>query len=394
MKITTLWKWVFFIGVFISGARACNVPVFRYALEKWPADPYTLILYHQNDTGSRELQRWLLEHLATADSINLRLQMMDVTTPHGKAAAEQGQITEFPWLQVFFPTNGPTDEPIWSCPATKEKILQVLHSPLRSLLANKILQGDAAIWVLLESGNPTLDAKARSVLQAALQRANRELTIPETGVDINGNPIPVTEFKELTVRFDHIDLVREDAEEAFLVASLLNSEPDLIFFDQPLAFPVMGRGRVLYALVGDGITEENVLEACRSIIGWCSCEIKELNPGVDLLMSADWSHPSMGQLVVDRPPSPIVGLSDFIIDRSTTGQQTAIPKAQVIEEQIIEKDSLRHAPMAIDSLHPKPATLHPVSSMSSLLRNLLWLALLATLLLAVGSFYLLKRKRG
>ena len=38
---------------------------------------------------------------------------------------------------------------------------------------------------------------------------------------------------------------------------LMQSESDLEELDQPIAFPVIGRGRVLYALVGKGIYKEN-----------------------------------------------------------------------------------------------------------------------------------------
>ena len=55
-----------------------------------------------------------------------------------------------------------------------------------------------------------------------------------------------------------------------------------------MVFPIFGRGRVLYALVGKGIRADNLGEAARFLIGSCSCQIKEQNPGVDLILSADW----------------------------------------------------------------------------------------------------------
>ncbi|TWW12353.1 hypothetical protein E3A20_01920, partial [Planctomyces bekefii] len=36
-----------------------------------------------------------------------------------------------------------------------------------------------------------------------------------------------------------------------------------------------GRGRVLYALVGDGIAEGTIAAACDFLTGPCSCQVKE-----------------------------------------------------------------------------------------------------------------------
>jgi hypothetical protein len=69
---------------------------------------------------------------------------------------------------------------------------------------------------------------------------------------------------------------------------LLATEPDLKQSSGPIAFPVFGQGRALYALVGKGIKHETIDEAASFLIGSCSCQVKEKNPGSDLLMAVDW----------------------------------------------------------------------------------------------------------
>jgi hypothetical protein len=81
---------------------------------------------------------------------------------------------------------------------------------------------------------------------------------------------------------------RDSAEEQALVGMLLGCEPDLVELSQPMAFPVFGRGRALLPLVGAGITAKNVHDAAEFLAGPCSCEVKEQNPGFDLLLKADW----------------------------------------------------------------------------------------------------------
>src|SRR5207249_2313709 len=54
----------------------------------------------------------------------------------------------------------------------------------------------------------------------------------------------------------------------------------------------------LLPLIGKGITAENIGGDARFLIGPCTCKVKEQNPGVDLLMVADWEAP------VARQPVP------------------------------------------------------------------------------------------
>jgi hypothetical protein len=93
----------------------------------------------------------------------------------------------------------------------------------------------------------------------------------------------------LSFEFSTLAVSRSDPNESFLRAMLLSSEPDLSqYTDEPILFPVFGRGRALYALVGDGINAENIRETVAFLTGPCGCEVKMLNPGVDLLMAVNW----------------------------------------------------------------------------------------------------------
>ena len=39
---------------FSSAAQACSVPVFRYALERWPADAYRLVIFHNGPLSAEQ----------------------------------------------------------------------------------------------------------------------------------------------------------------------------------------------------------------------------------------------------------------------------------------------------------------------------------------------------
>jgi hypothetical protein len=53
-------------------------------------------------------------------------------------------------------------------------------------------------------------------------------------------------------------------------------------------------------LIGAGITAKNIHDSAEFLVGPCSCEVKELNPGFDLLLSTDWDK----HLTADGTPLP------------------------------------------------------------------------------------------
>ena len=99
---------------------------------------------------------------------------------------------------------------------------------------------------------------------------------------------------ELKIEFAMVTVQRDDPKEQFLLNMLLNSEPDLADLNEPMAFPVIGRGRVLYGLVGKGINAQTIAAASRFLVGPCSCQVKNQNPGFDLLLAKDWDMKLFG----------------------------------------------------------------------------------------------------
>jgi hypothetical protein len=107
--------------------------------------------------------------------------------------------------------------------------------------------------------------------------------------------------------------------------SLIHSESDLSDRDDPMVFPVFGRGRALFALIGQGITTDNVRGSASFLTGACSCEVKELNPGFDLLLATDWD----GLITREGAPPSIVASRELKL--SATGQLVPIPPGSSAE---------------------------------------------------------------
>ncbi len=294
-------------------ADACSLPVFRYALERWPADPYHVFVYHRGALGDRD--RTLVEgvrRLAEESPFaNLTLKTVDLEAAPDPLAAKDApprRMESLPWMIVLYPGVPGRVPEVWSGPLTPENVEAALDSPARREIVRRIQAGESAVWILLECGDAARDDRAARILGETLEKMEKELAIPEQdaealGIISDGGP-------EMKIAFSMLRLSRSDPRERFLIETLLGSEPDLAELEGPMAFPVFGRGRLLYALVGDGISAENVAEACFFLTGPCLCEVKSQHPGIEILIAFDWDGFLRGEASSDHPVR-IPGMAQF-----------------------------------------------------------------------------------
>jgi hypothetical protein len=267
---------------------ACSVPVFRYALERWLAAPYELLVLSEGQLDDRG-QALLSRLSGPAASANLTVRTLDLRAAPtadlmgGLAIPPPGSL---PACVLLYPEQAGHREVVWSGPFSESKLAELLDSPLRRRIVQRLSQGDSAVWILLESGDSQRDNAAATLLQTRLEHHQRTITLPEA--ESGGETEGWTGPKELKVVFAMMRLARDDPSEELLVRLLLGSEDDLKETREAMAFPIYGRGRLLYALVGKGINPETIGEACAFLTGPCSCVIKDQNPGLDLLLLADW----------------------------------------------------------------------------------------------------------
>jgi hypothetical protein len=87
---------------------------------------------------------------------------------------------------------------------------------------------------------------------------------------------------------------------------VLATEEDLDKVKGPILMPVFGRGRLLCTVYGKDLNPTQVTNVVRFLAGECTCQIKDLNPGVDLLIAADWADllDKAGPPTVKRPDTP------------------------------------------------------------------------------------------
>ena len=290
-------------------ARACNIPVFRFAVDRWPSDPYRLTVFHRGPLAAehRDTLKALEKH-ADREVPVVVLELVDlVKKPDGaKGLPVPPAGSELPWMVVQYPAPTRIDVPVWSGPLQSDVPAALLDSPARRELARRIRGGDSAVWVLLTSDDSAKTDAAEKLLRAEVQKLEKELKLP---VLTAAPEDQLPDDRPLKLAFSVLRVARKDPAEAMLVRMLLNTEDDLPGRSDPMVFPVFGRGRAMPALVGAGITPENIREAAAFLAGPCTCEVKLDNPGVDLLMTADWgrvaTNPSAGPAVPAGTTVPI-----------------------------------------------------------------------------------------
>lgn len=306
---TLQWPWpcTVLLGLSASVASACDIPVFRYALERWSPDPYEIVQFHEGHPTPETPASADLP--ADAEWANIRWRPVDMSRPLPPDLRELRQVAPQPDAIVVRHVR--TGEPIWSGSIASGIPDELVQSPARGAVAQRLLGGDSAVWLLLEVGDPQRDDAVAELLAEELEALEQSLTLPVDDLDLD-------------ISFSVLRVSRADPDEQVLVRTLLGSEWDLAGTREPMAFPVFGRGRVLYALIGPGITRANIREACTFLTGPCACEIKDDNPGFDLLMGVDWGS-SLGDLVSTAMLPSVASVSSIVAEAHQADGAAAAP---------------------------------------------------------------------
>jgi hypothetical protein len=267
------------LGLGPARILACNVPVFRYALERWVPDNFVIT--------------------TPAEPTNLVAALRSAPL---NLSVESGSATN---AAIYVPNAVADQPPLWSGAFTADNVRVLVDSPARREIVRQIQQGASAVWVLLESGNPAADAAAAKLLETELPKLTKELKIPEVDPDD-----PRTEGNvKLKIAFPMIRVSRTDPAEQLFIRMLLSGNVELDPAKGPIVFPVFGRGRALYGLAGKELTPANIGDVASFLCGACSCEVKEQNPGWDLLLAADWDALIDNPVVKDPELPPLISLS-------------------------------------------------------------------------------------
>lgn len=346
-------KWLAVVWLLLalvsSSVLACKIPVFRYALERWEADPYRLVVLYQGSRDQAVVDALVPERqTAWRGKANLEWDLVDIEALTEEQLWQYEGLEELgdsPSVRLYFPHGTKIEEPIWSGPLGDEALTALVTSDVRSALVDEILAGVSAVWVLLESGDEVADDEAAQRLAGYLDEAAAALSIPEGvvraedvgpgGTTPDGKPLEMDDVLRtsipLRIGFSVRRMDPKHPDEAVFAATLkhlLTASGVPARKGEPIAFPVFGRGRVLEGIAASLMTAGSIKAACAYLCGECSCQVKDQNPGVDLLLHADWAGRLKGNaLIVERP---LPALSGFGVGDSSN---TASPLSPDIDVQ-------------------------------------------------------------
>jgi len=321
----------------------CNIPVFRYALERWNAEVFeAIIITSSNGLSQSEklaVKRLQQNSFDIENNINLAVTIAsttDIQNTHLKDLFKDIKLdSKQNRIYLFHPRTSNIPNVIWQGPLTLKNVNKILYSDIRKQIADKICNGATAVYLMLESSNTQKNKDAWQVLQQAKQSLNKDMEIPKGIILHNGNVVggdevlPDTESKlysavPLKIDFQTLQFKASDDPILYNTISIMAENTTI---DEPMVFAFFGQGRALSPLVGKEINRKNFFRMGYYICGACSCEVKSQNPGIDVPILCQWTNRI--QNLTDN-----IDYSVFInkpaIEPNTTPKKTNSPKTIAI----------------------------------------------------------------
>jgi len=290
-----------FCIVACNSCRACNVPVFRYALERWRPDTCDIIVFH--DAPLTEAYQSIVQSLRSESDhnrgpANARVILRPIDAAMDDATAllweEMKSIPDvkLPYVVVRSAIGNGHTINNWRGSLDEVATAGLLQSPVRKQLAQRLVTGTSAVWLVLKSDNEKRNAEVLELLNTELAELSKKIPLPD-GIGLPGSEL----FSEipLLMKFSVLEIDPSDQQERFLLSLLTGFEPDAMKKGMPLVIPVFGRGRALEVIPADRVDAGLVEDLTLFLCGACSCQVKERNPGFDLLMSTDWDRELFGE---------------------------------------------------------------------------------------------------
>ena len=280
-------------------AIACNVPVFRYALERWRPDHCQVIVFHDgklSDVQEQLVQSFEKETIDKGGSANAEIVRSQIGKEADKKRNElwstlrdQPQVT-LPYVVIRTSLGSGEMVNHWRGPLEDAPKANLFHSPIRRELTRRLLAGDSVVWLMLKSNDAKKDQAIRSLLTVELERLGKKLQLPD-GIGLPGSEL----YAEvpLLLKFTILEMDPKDPQEQLLIKLMTGFESGTQ--NEPLLAPVFGRGRALEVIPAKQMNEGLIEDLTMFLCGACSCQVKERNPGFDLLLSTNWNRELYGE---------------------------------------------------------------------------------------------------
>ncbi len=335
-------------------ADACAVPVFRYALERWAADLFEVDVFYRGSLTAEEqaavsqledqsqinggATNWEVVHCNLDDDLADDLQAV------GKAIGD----VALPHVVLRRPGGRRGSAVVWSGPLL-QATPDLWASPARSELIRRLANGDSVVWLVFRGADDDGYLAVVEKLKAQLPTLAAEIPLPP-GVGLPGSEL-LTRLP-LEVRFSMLEVDGQAPDEAIFRALVASGASELPDPAETLVVPVFGRGRAMTVLSADRVDEEVLAECCGFLCGACSCQVKQSNPGFDLLLAVNWDERLLGDAEAD-PGAAVVAASMVPVEEPSEPAYVAIPpgRSKGIEKPV----PLTSVDVVIEPVDPEQA---------------------------------------
>lgn len=298
-------------------AVACNIPVFRYALERWTPDVCEILIFTsspldgRNEAFVRNLEQQSITASGPANSRVVRAELSSLTPDMEDVwkSLQQTPNLKTPFVVIRSRHGKERIVNHWSGPLQEITTVPILESPVRKQLAQRLQQGDSVVWLVLkpEQVNANDSAATEACLKLLKEQCAAlpaQLELPE-GIGLEGSEL----YSEvpLLLQFSLLELDRTDPKEQYLVRQLAGFQKQAFDVGEPLVVPVFGRGRALEVIPASQLDADLIHDLTQFLCSACSCQVKEQNPGFDLLISTSWNSILFGEDAKLPPPPPAQG---------------------------------------------------------------------------------------
>ncbi|MCG8648324.1 MAG: hypothetical protein MI861_00740 [Pirellulales bacterium] len=301
----------------VASCYACNIPVFRYALERWQPDVCNLIVFHDKPLSAADrkvIQQWDAAGVDRDGKSNIKVTRCLITAGGDSGQANPansdhlelldslrrlGPIT-FPYVAVQTTHGRGPAMNNWH--GTLDQAIQagLMQSPVRKELSRRLLAGHSVVWLLLTSKDEASNEAAEKLLAQSFTSLQDKVELPE-GIGLPGSELHSE--VPLLLKYSMLQVRLDDSREQYLIDLLQGVRPEAVAAGQPLLVPVFGRGRILEVIPADEADLRLLEDLTRFLCGACSCQVKEQNPGFDLLITADWDTTLFGKDGPRPPPA-------------------------------------------------------------------------------------------
>lgn len=327
---------VFTLLTFLAAAQplsACSIPVFRFALERWAPDLFEVSVFHRCPLSDSDEQRVTrVEDQAVSNGGHLNLEVircnLDEDVPADLLDVWKSlKSPSLPTVVVRTPRKATGQSIVWQGSLSDPFLDGLAVSPTRREITRRLSQGDSVVWLFVRGTDAEQADRVRKSLDTAIKQAEDQIELP-AGIGRPGSEL--LSRVPLQLRFSVVELSADSREEHVLLKLLRSALPQPPREEESLLAPIFGRGRVLSVQSARDVEPEVITDLTTYLCSACSCQVKQQNPGFDLLCEMNWEE-SLFEVAFDRLQVNADDSSETVIESVTDSAPTlvAIPPGEI-----------------------------------------------------------------